>query len=168
MLFSSADSILTDNLWAAGAKYLKLDGDGVRRGGVGIQFESLVDHYFSDLRTEHNIHGVAFSSCVSNGSGIKGFANTVADISFGNYIPAWPNLISQNNINLVSLSGLESKACPATPIYFGTVDNRVSITNVNIKGNGESSSAIVTFRAIDFNPAGAGASGLIQGNVMNV
>ncbi|MEG5942016.1 hypothetical protein UXO69_21545, partial [Enterobacter hormaechei] len=92
----------------------------------------------------------------------------MADISFGNYIPAWPNLISQNNINLVSLSGLESKACPATPIYFGTVDNRVSITNVNIKGNGESSSAIVTFRAIDFNPAGAGASGLIQGNVMNV
>lgn len=168
ILFSSSDSIYTINLWAAGFKYLKLDGDGVRRGGVGIQFESLVDHFYGNILTEHCVHGIAFSSCVSNGYNVKGFANTVADVSGGNFIPAWPDLIDQTGVNLVALAGLESKACPATPIYFGTADNRVSITNVNIKGNAESSSAIVTYRAIDFNPAGGGASGLIQGNVMNV
>ncbi|ANN86123.1 tail spike protein [Enterobacter phage Arya] len=168
ILFSSSDSIYTLNLWAAGFKYLKLDGDGVRRGGVGIQFESLVDHFYGNLLTEHCVHGVAFSSCVSNGYNAKGFVNTVADISCGNFIPAWPDLIDQTGINLIALSGLESKACPATPIYFGTADNRVSITNVNVKGNGESSSAVVTYRVIDFNPAGGGASGLIQGNAMNV
>ncbi|HGT0848567.1 TPA: phage tail fiber protein [Enterobacter kobei] len=168
ILFSSSDSIYTLNLWSAGFKYLKLDGDGVRRGGVGIQFESLVDHFYGNILTEHCVHGIAFSSCVSNGYNVKGFANTVADISCGNFIPAWPDLIDQAGINLVALAGLESKACPATPIYFGTADNRVSITNVNVKGNAESSSAIVTYRVIDFNPAGGGASGLIQGNVMNV
>ncbi|EOP6612122.1 phage tailspike protein [Escherichia coli] len=168
ILFSSADSIVTKNIWAAGAKYLRTDIDGVRRGGVGIQFESLVDHFFENLLVEHCINGIAFSSCVSNGFNIKGFSNRVSDLAFGNYIPAWPDLITQNGVNLVSVSGMESKACPATPIYFGTVDNRVNITNVNIKGNAESSSSIVTFRAIAFNHAGAGAVGLIQGNVMNV
>lgn len=170
ILFSSADSILTKSIWISGARYIRLDSNGVRRGGVGIQFESLVGHTFDDLRAEHCIHGVAFSSCISTGTNIKGFANTVSDLAFGNYIPAWPDLIAQTQINLVTLSGLESEACPATPIYFGTVDNRVTLTGVNIKGTGESSSAIVTYKAIDFNPAspGAGATGLIQGNVMNV
>lgn len=170
ILFSSSDSILTKGIWISGARYLRLDSNGVRRGGVGIQFESLVGHTFDDLRAEHCIHGVAFSSCISTGANIKGFANTVSDLAFGNYIPAWPALITQTQLNLVTLNGLESESCPATPIYFGTIDNRVTITGVNIKGTGESSSAIVTYKAIDFNPAspGAGATGLIQGNVMNV
>ena len=170
LLISSSDSVYTYDIWAAGFKYLRTDANGVRRGGVGIQFESLVDHFFGNLLVEHCVNGVAFSSCVSNGTIIKGFSNQVSDLAFGNYIPAWPALITQAGINLVTLSGLESKACPATPIYFGTTDNRVSITNVNIKGNGESSSTVVTYRAIAFNPAspGAGATGVIQGNVMNV
>lgn len=170
LLISSSDSVYTYDIWAAGFKYLRTDANGVRRGGVGIQFESLVDHFFGNLLVEHCVNGVAFSSCVSNGTIIKGFSNQVSDLAFGNYIPAWPALITQTGINLVTLSGLESKACPATPIYFGTIDNRVSLTNVNIKGNGESSSTVVTYRAIAFNPAspGAGATGVIQGNVMNV
>lgn len=170
LLISSSDSVYTYDIWAAGFKYLRTDANGVRRGGVGIQFESLVDHFFGNLLVEHCVNGVAFSSCVSNGTIIKGFSNLVSDLAFGNYIPAWPALITQTGINLVTLSGLESKACPATPIYFGTTDNRVSLTNVNIKGNGESSSTVVTYRAIAFNPAspGAGATGVIQGNVMNV
>lgn len=168
LLISSSDSVYTYDIWAAGFKYLRTDANGVRRGGVGIQFESLVDHFFGNLLVEHCVNGVAFSSCVSNGTIIKGYFNHVSDLAFGNYIPAWPALITQTGINLVTLSGLESKACLATPIYFGTTDNRVSITNVNIKGNGESSSTVVTYRAIAFNPAGAGAVGLIQGNVMNV
>ena len=170
LLISSSDSVYTYDIWSAGFKYLRTDANGVRRGGVGIQFESLIDHFFGNLLVEHCVNGVAFSSCVSNGTIIKGFSNQVSDLAFGNYIPAWPALITQTGINLVTLSGLESKACPATPIYFGTIDNRVSITNVNIKGNGESSSTVVTYRAIAFNPAspGSGATGVIQGNVMNV
>lgn len=68
------------------------------------------------------------------------------------------------------MCGLESESCPVTPIYFGTIDNRVTITGVSIKGTGESSSAIVTYKAIDFNPASpdAGTNGFIQRNVMDV
>ncbi len=168
ILFSSSDSVYTFNIWASGFKYLRNDPNGVRRGGVGIQFESLVDHFYGNLLVEHCVNGVAFSSCVSNGNNIKGFSNTVSDVAFGNYIPAWPALIEQVGFNLVSLNGLESKACPATPLYFGTADNRVNITNVNVKGNGESSSVVVTYRVIGFNTAGGGASGLIHGNAMNV
>ncbi|WP_154400813.1 hypothetical protein [Enterobacter cloacae] len=128
ILFSSADSVLTKGIWISGARYIRLDSNGVRSGGVGIQFESLVGHTFDDFRAEYCIHGVAFSSCISTGTNIKGFANTVSDLAFGNYIPAWPDLITQTQINLVTLCGLESETCPATPIYFGTFNNRVTIT----------------------------------------
>lgn len=169
LLISSSDSVYTYDIWAAGLKYLRTDANGVRRGGVGIQFESLVDHFFGNLLVEHCVNGICFSSCVSNGTSIKGFSNDVSDLAFGNYIPAWPNLISQSGINLVSVSGLESKANRATPIFFGTKDNRVSLSGVLVKGNGESSTtSISTYRVIAFNTAGGGASGSIHGNVMNV
>lgn len=95
ILFSSADSVLTKGIWISGTTYIRLDSNGVRRGGVGIQFESLVGHTFDDLRAEHCIHGVAFSSFISTGTNIKEFANTVSDHAFGNYIPASPDLITQ-------------------------------------------------------------------------
>lgn len=95
ILFSSADSVLTKGIWISGTTYIRLDSNGVRRGGVGIQFESLVGHTFDDLRAEHCIHGVAFSSFISIGTNIKEFANTVSDHAFGNYIPASPDLITQ-------------------------------------------------------------------------
>lgn len=168
MLFTSIDSIETADLWASGGYYSYVNTDGVTVGGVGIQFESLTDHRYRDILTEHNVHGVAFSSCLSNGTNIKGFFNKVADVSFGNFIPAWGSPTNQNTTNNVSLSGLKSKACSQTPLYFGTKENYIDIEGLSISGLGESSSVRVTARTIGFNVKGGGAYGRISGKVSNV
>ncbi|ECF6073252.1 hypothetical protein FNH47_04115 [Salmonella enterica subsp. houtenae] len=167
MLIGSSDSITTSDLWAAGATTIVSDSNGFSRGGVGIQFESLVDHQFSDLLSEHCVHGVAFSSCISTGNNIKGFANKISDLSFGNYIPDWPQMVSQTTKNTVSLFGLESKFCMNNSITFGTLDNMININGVVVDGRAESSLSVVTNRVISFG-VGGGAGGSISGSARNL
>ncbi|MBD2825616.1 phage head-binding domain-containing protein [Xenorhabdus szentirmaii] len=162
MLFTTIDSITTTNLWAAGASLLVSDPSGFGRGGVGIQFESLVDHSFNNLLVEHCIHGIAFSSCISTGNNAKGFSNTLSDIAFGNMIPAWPDIIIQTTANRVCINGMESKANDNTVIVFGTNDNIVDISGVAIDGRAESASYPVTKTCISF-ATGGGVSGIITG-----
>ncbi|MGB3256055.1 hypothetical protein [Buttiauxella gaviniae] len=167
MLIGSADSITTSDLWAAGATTVVADDNGFGRGGVGIQFDSLVDHQFSDLLVEHCVHGIAFSSCVSTGNNIKGFANKISDLSFGNYIPDWPQMTAQTTKNTVSVFGVESKFCLNNSITFGTTDNMVNIQGVVVDGRAESSLAVVTNRVIGFG-VGGGVSGTISGSARNM
>ena len=167
MLIGSADSITTSDLWAAGATTIVADSNGFGRGGVGIQFESLVDHQYSDLLVEHCVHGVAFSSCISTGNNIKGFANKISDLSFGNYIPDWPQMVSQTTKNTIGVNGFESKFCLNNSITFGTYDNMVDISGVVIDGRAESSLSVVTNRVIGFG-VGGGASGIISGSARNL
>ncbi|NBA69244.1 hypothetical protein GVK98_19550 [Salmonella enterica subsp. arizonae serovar 41:z4,z23:-] len=166
MLFGSTDSLITNEIWASGAKYIRNDPDGTRRGGVGIQFESLVDHSFCNLLVEHCINGIAFSSCISTGVNIKGFSNTVSDFAFGNFIPDWPPLSEQITSNVISINGLESKACGATPMFFGTNDNNVVITGLLIDGRAEASLSTVTYQAIGISKSG-GVHGTITGIAVN-
>ncbi|EBO4169432.1 hypothetical protein DKN16_14915 [Salmonella enterica] len=167
MLIGSSDSITTSDLWAAGATTLVPDANGFSRGGVGIQFESLVDHQFSDLLAEHCVHGVAFSSCISTGINVKGFANKISDLSFGNYIPDWPQMVSQTTKNTVSIFGVESKFCMNNSITFGTLDNMINIEGVVVDGRAESSLSVVTNRVISFG-VGGGAGGTISGSARNL
>lgn len=167
ILIGSADSITTSDLWAAGATTVVADTNGFGRGGVGIQFDSLVDHQFSNLLVEHCVHGVAFSSCISTGTNIKGFANKISDLSFGNYIPDWPQMTSQATKNTVSVFGVESKFCLDNSITFGTTDNMVNIQGIVVDGRAESSLSVVTNRVISFG-VGGGVSGVISGSARNV
>lgn len=166
MLFGSTDSLITNEIWASGAKYIRNDPDGTRRGGVGIQFESLVDHSFCNLLIEHCINGIAFSSCISTGVNIKGFSNTISDFAFGNFIPEWPPVSEQTTSNIISISGLESKACGATPLFFGTNENNVVITGLLIDGRAEASLSTVTYQAIGISKSG-GVHGSISGIAVN-
>lgn len=166
MLFGSTDSLITNEIWASGAKYIRNDPDGTRRGGVGIQFESLVDHSFCNLLIEHCINGIAFSSCISTGVNIKGFSNTISDFAFGNFIPEWPPVSEQTTSNIISISGLESKACGATPLFFGTNENNVVITGLLIDGRAEASLSTVTYQAIGISKSGGG-HGSISGIAVN-
>ncbi|HGB3194013.1 TPA: hypothetical protein ACIVAT_000664 [Salmonella enterica subsp. enterica serovar Waycross] len=167
ILLGSADSITTSDLWAAGATTVVADNNGFGRGGVGIQFDSLVDHQFSDLLVEHCVHGVAFSSCISTGNNIKGFANKISDLSFGNYIPDWPQMVSQTTKNTVSIFGVESNFCMNNSITFGTLDNMINIEGVVVDGRAESSLSVVTNRVIGFG-VGGGVSGTISGSARNL
>ncbi|MDE9540629.1 phage head-binding domain-containing protein [Xenorhabdus bovienii] len=166
IIFAATDSLITNNIRASGAKYVRNDPDGTRRGGVGIQFESLVDHSFFNLLCEHNATGIAFSSCISTGGSIKGFSNSVSDFSFGNFVPAWPPVVSQSTDNIVSINGAESKACPSTPIFFGTENNNVEISGVVIDGRAEQSLNTLTYQCIGLSPSG-GVSGIISGCAKN-
>ncbi len=167
MLFSTIDSLTTSDLWASGAKLVVSDPSGFGRGGVGIQFDSVLDHHFSNLLIEHCAHGCAFSSCVSTGVNIKGFRNTLSDLSFGNMIPAWPDILTQTTTNILALYGFESKSNSNTSIVFGTNDNNVSINGVVVDGRAESSSSVITKTIITF-ATGGGCSGNISGCVDNV
>ncbi|EBM6935675.1 hypothetical protein D3Q75_21480 [Salmonella enterica] len=167
MLFSTIDSLTTTDIWASGAKFVVPDPSGFGRGGVGVQFDSVVDHYFSNILVEHCAHGCAFSSSISTGVNVKGFRNTLSDLSFGNMIPAWPDIISQNTKNIISIYGVESKSNFNSPITFGTNDNNVSINGVVVDGRYESSSNVVTKLIITF-ATGGGCSGNISGCVDNV
>lgn len=166
MLFGSTDSLITNEIWASGAKYIRNDPDGTRRGGVSIQFESLVDHSFCNLLVEHCINGIAFSSCISTGVNIKGFTNTVSDFAFGNFIPDWPPVSEQTTSNLICISGLESKACSATPLFFGTNENNVVIYGIIVDGRAEASLSTVTYQVIGISKSG-GAHGTISGIAVN-
>lgn len=162
MLFTSIDSLQTYDLWAAGATKLVADANGFSRGGVGIQFDSVVDHLFDKLLTEHNVNGICFSSCVSTGSNIKGFSNSSSDVGFGNFIPNWPPAISQTTKNLVAISGLESKASRNVSISVGTYENYVDITGVVVDGRIESAESVSTNSVIGLG-IGARLSGRVTG-----
>ncbi|HFW4628758.1 TPA: phage head-binding domain-containing protein [Salmonella enterica subsp. enterica serovar Waycross] len=167
MLFSTIDSLTTSDIWASGAKLVVSDPSGFGRGGVGVQFDSVVDHHFNNILVEHCAHGCAFSSCISTGVNVKGFRNTLSDLSFGNMIPAWPDIISQHTKNIISIYGFESKSNSNSSITFGTNDNNISINGVVVDGRAESSSNVITKLIITF-ATGGGCSGNISGCVDNV
>ncbi|MTH46821.1 hypothetical protein [Intestinirhabdus alba] len=86
---------------------------------------------------------------------------------FGNYMPDWPQMVSQTTKNTVSIFGVESKLCMNNSIAFGTLNNMVNIGGVVVDGRAESSLSIVTNRVISFG-VGGGAADVISGSARNL
>lgn len=106
LIFLQGSSLFLSKVWVAGAQVAVVDANSVNRNGVGIQFSSCVDTFFSDIAVEHCITGLAFGS--SNVSGVNAdiYSTSQQAIGLGVFDSTWAN--TQTTSSEVHLTNVQA------------------------------------------------------------
>ncbi|OKP81641.1 hypothetical protein A3842_11220 [Paenibacillus sp. P3E] len=109
LLFLQGDSLHLSNVWVSGAQTSVTDSNGVKRNGVGIQFSSCVDTYFTDLFVENCTTEVAFGSSIVSGTNIELYSAREYAIGYGVFDEDYPN--EQTTSSVINITNLQAQAC---------------------------------------------------------
>jgi len=114
MMFLQGDSLHLRNIWVSGAQTSVTDANGYERNGVGIQFNSCVDTYMTDVFVELCSTGIGFGSSVVSGTNIEVYSTYNYGIVLGNMVSTWPD--TQTTGSKIYLSNVQFPAIQNTAV----------------------------------------------------
>lgn len=98
MVFFQGDSLRIGEIWVSGAQVPIINARGVKRNGVGIQFESCIDTFFETIFTELCVTPIAFSSSIVSGNNLEIYKSAAHGIGLGNFTADWPDVQSTSSV----------------------------------------------------------------------